>query len=534
MYVRFAAGLPRLLNERTTLDEAIAVIRHRLEHRDDHFLRLIERGVFGYPASPYLPLMREAGCTFADVHRMVRTDGLEPTLLQLRREGVYVTFEEFKGRVPIARGKTLVSVQSGDFDNPFLTRHYHAETGGSTGAGSRVSVDAEHLAARAPDTMLAYHVHGVLGAPTAVWRGILPDASGLNNFLRGPRIGHTPVKWFSPVTRRDLRPSLKNRLATTGIRAIARTSGLRIPPAEPIPLDRAVVVADWAAAAVRRHGRALVRANVSLSLRAALAAADAGIGLDGVTFMGGGEPPTPGKVRGITAGGARWAPMYAMTETGRLGIGCANPVDGNDLHLLKHAVALVTHQQTVPGTAIEVPAFCLTSLLLSAPKILLNVETDDYGVVEQRRCGCPLESYGFVDHLRHVRSFRKLTGEGMTLVGSEMERILEDTLPGKFGGGPLDYQLTEEEDERGLTRLTILVSPHLPIADEHSIVETVLTELGRGTDGADVARAYWRQAETFRVRRAAPVWTGRGKLMPLHLGDRGAGARGARRSSDPR
>jgi hypothetical protein len=213
--------------------------------------------------------------------------------------------------------------------------------------------------------------------------------------------------------------------------------------------------------------------------------------------------------------------MYAMTETGRIGVGCVNPVDGNDLHLLKDAMALVQHPRQVPGTSIEVPAFCFTSLLLSAPKILLNVETDDYGVVEQRRCGCPYEAYGFTDHLRYVRSFRKLTGEGMTLVGSEMERILEETLPNRFGGGPLDYQLLEEEDERGLTRLTILVDPRLPMADEKTtVIETVLAELGRGTDGADIARAYWQQAGTFRVKRAAPIWTGRGKLMPLHLAQR--------------
>jgi hypothetical protein len=31
------------------------------------------------------------------------------------------------------------------------------------------------------------------------------------------------------------------------------------------------------------------------------------------------------------------------------------------------------------------------------------------------------------------------------------------------------------------------------------------------------AQAIWAQAGTLRVKRQEPVWTGRGKLMPLHL-----------------
>ena len=43
---------------------------------------------------------------------------------------------------------------------------------------------------------------------------------------------------------------------------------------------------------------------------------------------------------------------------------------------------------------------------------------------------------------------------------------MERVLPARFGGSPLDYQLMEEEDERGFTRLSLLVSPKLRIADE--------------------------------------------------------------------
>jgi hypothetical protein len=148
---------------------------------------------------------------------------------------------------------------------------------------------------------------------------------------------------------------------------------------------------------------------------------------------------------------------------------------------------------------------------------MLNVESDDYGVIEKRSCGCPLETYGYQEHLRHIRSLRKLTGEGVTLVGSEMVHILEEVLPGRFGGSPLDYQLLEEEDEQGFTRLSLMVSPKIEIADEAAVVEAVLEALGQGSVAADLTRAIWSQARTLRVKRGEPIWTARGKLMPLHL-----------------
>ena len=58
--------------------------------------RLVEKGVFGYPRSPYLPLLKLARCELGDIESMVRSRGLEHTLHTLRNAGVYFTFEEFE------------------------------------------------------------------------------------------------------------------------------------------------------------------------------------------------------------------------------------------------------------------------------------------------------------------------------------------------------------------------------------------------------------------------------------------------------
>jgi hypothetical protein len=312
------------------------------------------------------------------------------------------------------------------------------------------------------------------------------------------------------------------RLATSAILEVAHAAGVRLPNPEYLPLERADVIARWAGKTLAQHGRCAIRGHVSKVLRVAIAARDLGIDLTGAVIAGGGEPPTPGKVQTITSTGARFIANYHFTEAGTVGLRCMNPSDPNDQHLLLDHLALIDVPREVPRFGMTVNSFCFTTLLPSAPKLMLNVEIDDYGVVEQRSCGCPWDAFGFTTHIREIRSYRKLTGEGVTLIGSDMEHILEEVLPARFGGTPLDYQLAEEEDENGFTRLTILVSPRVTITDESAVVATVHAALQKGDAGSGISGAIWRQAGSLRVRREEPRSTSRGKLLPLHVEGRTA------------
>ncbi len=517
MYTRFAWGLRGFLHHTISLEEAIAIVRQRIAEREVNFLRLVRKGIFGYPKSPYLPLLKLARCEMGDIENMVRDKGLEGTLMALREAGVYVTYEEFKGREPMVRNGHVIPIQVHDFDNPYLSHYYQAETGGTTGAGTRIGMDLDHICSQAPFLMLRDHAHGLLDIPTAIWRGILPDESGLSSILYRHRYGNLPKKWFSPITNQNFKPALKNRFATQYIIRMGRLFGVPIPWPEPVHLDQAAVVARWAARTLESCGACLINTHVSMSVRVSLAAQKEGLNLVGAIFMGGGEPPTPAKVREITRCGARYIPNYFLAEIGVVGVGCPRPVEVNDLHLFKDGLALIQYPRQVPGSEMIVNAFYFTTLLPSSPKIMLNLESDDYGIIETRPCGCALESYGYTDHIRRVRSFRKLTGEGVTLVGSEMVHILEEVLPNRLGGSPLDYQLIEEEDEQGFTRLTLSVSPKIEIANEGELIETVLEVLGRSSVAGNLARSIWTQAKALRIKRTEPIWTARGKLMPLHL-----------------
>jgi len=524
MFARFAVGLPAHLRRRVTLEESRAEVERRLANREESFLRWLARGVYGHPGSPYRPLLAQAGCELGDLEARVRSRGLEATLEELRDAGVYVSYEEFKGRQPIVRGALELEVRPGDFDNPFLAAGYSRTTGGTTGVATRVMTDLDNLREKALRKILIDEVEGLRGVPMGVWRGVLPDA-GLGSMLSRVADGQVPLRWFTPVTRDQLAPSLEYRLATEYVLLMSRLCGIPIPRPEPVPLDEAGRVARWVAATLAEHGACHLRAYVSLLVRVARAALDEGLDLTGALFGGAGEPPTPAKVATIEATGARYLPSYAATEFSSIGLRCHAPVELNDLHVSLDRLALVQRRRRVPGSDVEVDAFLLTTLLASAPKLALNVESDDYGVVERRDCGCPWQRLGFPLHVRGIRSFRKLTSEGMTLVGSDVLHLLEEELPARFGGDPTDYQLVEQE-EGEFTRLVLRIHPRLEIDSPDAVREALLAGLARASPAADMARATWTAAGTLRVERREPVWTGRGKLMPLHLADRRGGSPG--------
>lgn len=515
-FAGFLAGLPAFVRQRMTEPLAREIVGRRLREREQNFLISLELFVYSNPRSPYRRLLDAAQCTFGDVRTMLAADGLDSTLRALRASGVYVAFDEFKGLRPIERNGTVIPSRPEDFDNPTVSRYHTVTTGGSTGRARNVMLDLEHLNARLAMHLLGDMFHGTYGVPTALWFEI-PPGSGLGSVLQRIPTGNIPERWFSPIRGSGDGAARRFRLATLATLSIARASGAKVPWPEYLPLEQADVIARWAQEALRRRGVCVIRAHVSKSLRVCLAAKAAGIDLTGAVVTGGGEPPTRAKVAQIESTGARFRSGYHFTEVGTVGLSCTTSDDPNDQHLYMDHLALIQAPREVPGFDVSVPSFHYTTLLPSAPKIMLNVESDDFGVVETRACGCPFGDLGFTTHIRDIRSFRKLTGEGVTLVGSHIESILEEDLPARFGGSALDYQLVEEEDEQGFTRLTILINPTVALADESAVVKEMQSALRRRGGAAEMSRELWTQAHTFRVRREAPRLTSRGKMMPLQL-----------------
>jgi hypothetical protein len=175
----------------------------------------------------------------------------------------------------------------------------------------------------------------------------------------------------------------------------------------------------------------------------------------------------------------------------------------------------------VQHSDITLDSFLFTTLLYESPKLLLNVGMGDYGKVYVKLDDSPFGSIGFDTHVGDIRSYEKLTGEGVTFVDTDFISIIEKKLPERFGGQSTDYQLVEEEDEKGLNRLKLIISPRLGAIDEDIVVGTFLKMLKHSEDSpeswAQSGTEMWDQARTVRLVRGFPLSTASGKILPFHL-----------------
>lgn len=515
LIARWLRGLPAFVRTPLSLDESAALVRHNLERRPEHLLTMIERGVFGAFRTPYRALFTHAGIELGDVVGLLRDHGVEGALQRLAEAGVYVTLEELKGRQPIRRGGLELPVAPEDFDNPLVRPVERAWTGGSRGPRRSVLVDLDHKLQQAVYQRLTIATLGLAGRPGAVWRPAPPGAAGLGIALTHAKLGSPLERWFSqtPLTPRG--GQLRDYLFALSTVLAGRLLGRPLPMPEHVPLSDAVRVARWLAEKSGAGTPAHIATTASAAVRACLAAQEHGLDLAGTLFRVGGEPLTPAKARVVRDAGAEVFSNYTMTEAGRIGIPCTEPQATDDLHLCSDKLAVIQRPRALPAGG-TVQAFLFTTLLPSCPKLMLNAETDDYGIVLERECGCLLGELGLTTHLQGVRSFEKLTSEGASFLASDLERLLDEELPARFGGSPTDYQLVEEE-VGGLPRVSVVVSPRVGAVDERALLETIHAGLSGGPSYKGMMAAVWRGGDVLRVVRREPYETAGGKLLPLHV-----------------
>jgi hypothetical protein len=513
MLVRLGRDLPAFLGAPISVERARTDVELGLAAREERFLRIARSAIYAQPRSPYRRLLLDAGFGSADLDALVRRRGLDEALARLAEEGVYVTFDELKGRRPIDRGGRAFTVDEGDFDNPLVRPHFEVRSGGTRGRGTSVKMGLPYIADMAAIKALAWHAHGLAAHEHVIWLSM-----GLNQVLRQAKLGRAPCAWFSPVRRL----SWKLRAGSWFVAALSRLSRCPVPAPRFLDLREPRHMADWLVARGRTRGPVCVTTYGSSATRVASAAIEAGLSLAGVTFVAFGEPFTDTKRRTVELAGGRAVASYGMTEAGNVAFACATPRACDDSHVFTHAYAVAGRTRAVANGGGTVEALLLTSLLDTAPKVLLNVESGDHALLDRRACACPLGALGLTTHLTGIRSFEKLSGEGTTFVRADLARILEDVLPAHFGGTADDYQVVEGEDS-GARRLLLVVSPRVGPVDEASVLERFIGELGR-SGWLEAAHAdVWRRAGTVTVRRQWPAATAAGKILPFHLatGSRG-------------
>ena len=506
---RLATRLRPSLKRIITPDAARSMVREWVRERDARFLLAVEQTVFTHRRSPYLKLLQHAGCEHGDLVALVRQSGIEAALERLSTAGVYVTWEELKGRTPVVRGSQTFHFSDGDFDSPLITAHYRITSGGTSGLPVRVRFDLKEHRYAAPNWAVLFDAHGWMGRPLIFWA---TTHTGLaNRYLRCAKFGTPYTKWFAMAemtTRED-------RLRSAVVHGLARWAA-RLPAPEMASLDESCRVSDYLIELIDKGLKPIVNTSPSAAVRLSIEAQERGLRLDGASFLLGAEPVTPVRRTTIEACGAAVVPTYGTSECGWIGAQFPGARVADEVHIFRDAYAVVSRpDETALDVEQRAHPILFTNFRPGAAKVLLNAEIGDSAIIETGDGTGPAAELGYTVRLHTIRSFRKITAWGTTFAQADFYRVLEEALPRRFGGALTDYQLVEQIDERGLPRLTLRVSPALGELSEEAVAAALLSEMNQLKRYYGFMSTIIAHAGALTIERRPPVATARGKVLPV-------------------
>ena len=507
--IRFGFSLVSALTEPISMEEARELMKHRVADRSDNFLALCDSEIFDKKSSPYKRLLDRAGYSRERLSHLVHSQGLERALSTLVADGVYLDIKEFKGQKPVVRPNLKMSFDASLTDissGPSIP----LRSSGSSGPRMTTHIGVKGLKFLSSYIPLILEGLDALSLPIVLYYP-MPSVSGVVHLIIFAMAGFPPAAWFSQVpfpVRHRMRPLLQLMV----LLAASRLRGLRLPFPGIAEIRHPAALASWLSRSCPQG--AVVPTFPGSALHLLRTALSEGIKLPRLIFILGGEPLTERKFDFIRESGHHVYPWYSSVETGRIALGCFCGTSPDDMHVLADRVVSITRPYRPSYSELPSNAVLLTSVHPDSYKFLLNVETGDEAVLEERRCGCLWEEYGLTRHINTVRSYEKLTLEGMTYPAGDIFRLVEETLPAQCGGTAADYQLTEEENADGLTRLVVSVNPRLPV-HEDEVRTTIYASLRQASAIYASMTDILKQASAVVVRREFPKLTCSGKIMTI-------------------
>jgi len=511
--LRFASGLPRLLREDLSTAQARQALQVRLENRRTEFLGLARQTIYKNPGSPYKALLKQAGCEFGDLRKLVEDEDVEGALKILLRKGVCLSLAEFKGREPAVRGTAVVHAGPNALRNPLTNPHFKARSSGSTGKAVPVTFDLDFIRDRAVNLRLFIESRQGVSWRHATWG--VPGSTDLVMLLELAAAGFRSLRWFSQVRPDAAGLHPKYRWSGRLMRWPSRWARRPLPAPEHVPLDDPGPIVRWLKDVLDSALTPHLTTFVTPGIRVCQAAQAQGVDIAGAQLTLGGEPMTRARLEMLRGFGVVAVPRFLAIESGYIGYGCLSPDASDDNHVIRDFNAVIAAGPEGKPYGLPPRAILITSLRRSVPLIMLNVSLGDEADFARRSCGCPLEGLGYHTHLSRIRSFERLKSGGMTFLDADVVPILEEALPRRFGGTPLDYQLVEQERPDGSPEVVLVVSPAVGPIDTEAFIGAFLEEIGRGGGAERVMGLQWRDGKYVRVERRVPEKTSTGKIKHL-------------------
>jgi len=464
--------------------------------RNHDFLERMQ-ALYRVPNHPLTALLRLGGWTVETLRASVVEEGLERTLGNLARDGVWLDADEVKCRKPLVRHGQEIPFLPTDLDN-VCGPSVPLGTSGTSGPRTKNPLDISGFELQASYKRAMLAALGALDLPLVLYYPA-PSAAGIAQLIAFALAGKAPDAWFCHLPEAQS-SAMRWRFWLRVLAALAAVAGVRLPLPRLAEVEQPETLLDW----LCRHAPqgAVVTTFAGSALRLQAYAESRRRPLPALVFILGGEPITARKRALLESRGHRVYPWYGAVDAGRIAIGCLKPQVADDMHLLSDRFACIEWQGRL----------LLTSLLPSVHKRYLNTDCGDLGTLERRRCGCPLGELGLEFHLSDVRSVQKLCLEGVTFPADLVHRLADELLPESCGGAPSDYQLLEEEGADGWTRLVVRVAPEVAVPAEQVMV-TVHHVLLEASGDAPALALRIKQSGVVTVRRQRPSFSRGGKLL---------------------
>ena len=491
-------------------------LKAQIENRAERFLDLARTEIYDRPSSPYLRLLKIAGCAYSDLSAGVKTNGLESTLSGLARNGVYLTDAEYKGKTEVVRSGDSFRCSLEDFEPAVKPAGMLLFSSGTTGRVTLSYNSLPWVAKQSLSTILFLQSHDLLDCHHALYDSFYSGSAGMFHFLSLAKAGIAPDRRFARDPPDRWLARTYHNLITREVTLAGRWFGPGFPFPEAVDLDQLGVIVEWAAEHHRNGRRTCLRAVASIAVRIARSAWQQGTSLEGLTFIASGEPVTLAKQKVVERAGARLAVQYGSTPGSVIiGYGCAKRRHLDEMHIDEQLLAVTEHPYAVTAGGRSVRPLLFTTLDPSDRYLRFNVENGDNAKIERRECGCPFGEVGMTLLIHEVGSHEKFTSEGLNYDFSSLFGFVEDTLPAEFGGGLGDYQILEEEDTEGVSRVTLLVHPQVGALDEQRLQARFIEEIGKGPRENESIAAVWQKRGTVQIRRDIPLESDRGKVLPM-------------------
>ncbi|MBZ5606462.1 MAG: hypothetical protein LAO79_29585, partial [Acidobacteriia bacterium] len=385
-FVRFFRS-PRDPRYRDTLQSFLA-------HRESNFLSVVQK-VLAKTGHPYAQLFGIAGCSYADLEAGVRENGLESTLEALLREGVYLSLDEFRGKAEIVRGGRHIAATTADWDLARGQNAIEATSSGSSGGRTfRTShgLEVANLGLASARLFLGEVMRRDAAIVTVA--PILPSTLGLLSCIGSIRLGYRDEKWFA--FGGSLLANGHYRAITSVIVSALRAAGAKVPYPTYLTKDDFSPAAEYVAARKKQGVPIALHGMVSAAARVAGAAIDRGLDVRGTVAVVTGETLTDSKRELIESAGIEVFPIYTTSDFGQIGVPCHEMNSGDCVHIAMPSVALVARPApSLWGDGELLNSLHVTSVLPFAPRVLINVEMGDTGIIELATCDCEFSRLGY-------------------------------------------------------------------------------------------------------------------------------------------